>query len=457
MNESRRSALRATGFDLLRSLLSFLSFLLISGLLSGGFLLAGFALVNELNVERHPLYIAAAILLPLSFYSIHRAFELYDKGAQEAFPFDSIERYGFLSGMGILFKTPTLRRKLLISLLTLNLLIIILPYEVGFKWLIGAIYPAFDMPRGVAELTCSLIACPILSAVLILAKTSAHKWWVIAPTGERDRILGDRRKNRNLALELLKITVIYGIGFPVLPSVFMLALSMVLTFGKFALGFWISLAVILVILASLRSLIAIGRRCRFLRRMKHSLKAEGYTLSKIQRPILSVFLPDMDEDFTVSRDGVTYTCKLIGSTHRRRPMYISPSGVITERHTVTFMKITLFHIMHDTHYTVAGENRIIILTPLPKRVFINYGRTDTAFDDGDGGNLLSYYSTVAYAKGGGYKQSRATDRRIHGPGYISDLDRGIIKPFETGERIGGVKFFTPSGFISAIDNGCLDR
>lgn len=457
MTDKKYPRLRAVGTDILREVVAYSMFLIISGLLSGILLLAGTVLTRELRIDNQPVYIAISALLPLSFYSIHRAFELYDREARDAFPYGSTPRYTFLGGMRILFTTPVLLRKLAVHLSLLLLFIILLPYEVGFRWLVAAFYPALDMARPVAEVLSALIACPVLALTLILAKTSAHKWWLIAPTGERERLFKKGRTERRLALEILKITLIYAVCFPVLPSVFMLGLSAVLTFGEFAVGIWIGLAVLLVLIALLRSLIAIGRRRSFLRRLRRAARAGGYTLSKIQRPITSVFFPDMDEDFTLTRDGVTYTCKLIGTAHRRRPMYISPKGVITEKRTVSFMKMTLFHVMRDTRYDIAGENKIVILSPMPKRVYVNYGRAEVAPDDGDGSApLASYVSMVATAKGG-FRQSRATDRSIHGPGYISDVDRGIIKPFETGERVGDTRFFTPSGFISAMDNGCLDR
>ena len=440
-----------------RSALAYALFLLISGLLTLLFMTGCISLANELNIERQPFYIAAAALLPFSFYSIHRAFELHDGEAQSAFPFESVKEYGFFSGLKILFSTPTLRRKLLVRLAVVNLSVIILPYSIGFRFLVSAIYPTLEVSSTTAELVSAAIACPVLSVLLILASTSAHKWWVIAPTGEREKILGARSHALRLCFELIKITVVYALAFPVLPAVFMLILSTVLTFGVFTVWIWVAVFTAILLTFVFRALSAISVRLRFLKRLKCAAAAEGYVLSKIQRPILSVFIPDKDEDFTLTKDGKSYSCKLVGFSHRSRPVFISPSGVITQKHTVSFLKMTFFHVMQDTRYELSGERKIVILTPMPKKVYINYGRTDTAPDDGDGGTTPSYFAVASVAKGGGIKHARATDRSIHGPGYISDVDRGVIKPFETGERVGDVKFFTPSGFISAIDNDCLDR
>lgn len=432
MREKTKQTVKTLAKETARAAISYLLFLLISGLLSFLFITASSSLANELRTKMHPFYIAAAVLLPLSFYSIFRAFELYDKDAQAAFPFERVTRYTFFGGLAVLFGTPVLRRKFFVSLALVNLAVLVLPYRIGFRFLVAALNPASGMTPETAKLLTVAIACPVLSLIILLAKTSAHKWWVIAPTGERDKILGSRSHNLRLIVEVVKIAAVYAIAFPTLPTVFMLILSMVLTFGQFTLWIWVGIAAVILFVFVCRASLALSRRIRFLKRMKKHLSAAGYSLSKIQRPVLSVFLPDRDEDFTIEKDGKVYTCKLVGSHNCRRPMYISPEGVITEKHTVSFMKITFFHIMRDTRYELNGENKVVIITPMPKKVYVNHGRTDTAPDDGDGGITPAYITAVAAAKGGGIRGGRATDRSIHGPGYISDVDRGIIKPFETG-------------------------
>lgn len=457
MTDRTKSIFKIYLKDTARALLSYIAFLVVSGVLSLLFMTGGIQLANELRIDMHPFYIASAILLPLSFYSIFRAFELHDGEAQAAFPFEKIDRYRFFGGMAVLFKTKVLRRKLLVSLAVLNGAVILLPYRLGFRFLVGSVYPAFDMSPAEAKLTVMAIACPVLSTLLILSKTSAHKWWVIAPTGERDKILGAKSHNTRLLLEIGKIALVYGVTFPILPTVFMLILSMVLTFGQFTLWIWVAIFSAIFLAFVIRATLAVSKRVRFLKKLKRHIRENGYEISKIERPIMSVFFPDRDEDFTISRDGKSYAVKLVGSARRSRPMYISPDGVITEKHTVSFLKITLFHIMHDTRYELLGENRVVVICPMPRRVFVNYGRTDTAPDDGDGGITPSYVSAVAAAKSLGTRGGRATDRSIHGPGYISDIDRGIIKPFETGDFIGEVRFFSPEGFLSAIDNDYIGR
>lgn len=88
MKEKTKQTAKTYAKEVARAALSYLLFLLISGVLSFLFITASSSLANELRTRMHPFYIAAAILLPLSFYSIFRAFELHDGEAQAAFPFE---------------------------------------------------------------------------------------------------------------------------------------------------------------------------------------------------------------------------------------------------------------------------------------------------------------------------------------------------------------------------------
>ena len=277
MKEKAKQVAKIYAKETARAIISYTLFLLISGVLSFLFITASSSLANELRTKMHPFYIAAAILLPLSFYSIFRAFELHDGEAQTVFPFEKIGRYTLFGGIKAIFTTAVLRRKLLVTLATVNLAVLALPYRIGFRFLVAALNPGFDMTPTEAKLITVGVACPVLSIIILLAKTSAHKWWVIAPTGERDKILGAKSHNLRLIIEVLKIAAVYAISFPTLPTVFMLILSMVLTFGQFTLWMWIGIAAIILIAFICRATLALSRRIRFLKRMKKHLASAGYT------------------------------------------------------------------------------------------------------------------------------------------------------------------------------------
>ncbi len=449
----RKQTLRAICLDLLRAALTYLAFLLISGTLSTLFMMGGMGIIQDQNIPPLPVYICCALLLPLSFHSIHRAAELYDKESQNAYPFREKRSYSFFSGARDLFGSEVLLRKLICSLIAVLTLLLILPWQAGYTAVVGAIHGSLTTDADTAKLTALCILAPVLTLMLFLAKTSAHKWWNICRTPELVKILEPKSHNIRLLLEILKITAIYAVTFPLLPAVIMMMVSTVLTFGIFTLWIWISIFALIFGLIILRLYTAYRRRSKYVKRLRRTAKENGYTLTHLRGMRLSVLLPHRHPDFTLEKGGVSYTCKLIGSTKRSRPMYISPDGTYTEKKTVSLLRMNLFHILTETSYSFDGENKLVILAPMSRKTYYNFGRTDTVPDDGDGGLLPAVTQMRAAAMGGG----KARGRSVHGPGYISDVDRGVIKPFETGERVGGYKFFSGDDFLGAMRNSYLDR
>ena len=442
--------------DLFRGLIVYLSFLLVYGILSALFINGCGGIAKEFNYNYQPFYIAVSLALPLPFFSLVRAFELYDKSAQAAFPFDSIKKYGFITGLRILFTTGPLLRKLLTQVAVIALFLLLFPYRLGYSFIVASFYPKGGAHPGDVALIILGILLPVLIILTILAKCSAHKWWIISPSDKQKAILTHKHPNIRTLLEGLKILAIYGISFPLLPAVIMMTISMVLTFGIFTLWMWIALIAFIILFIVIRILRAVLARRRYVKKLLATLKANGYTVSKIKRPILSVLRPLAGTDFTAERDGRVDSIKLMGHTNRKSPTFISPNGYVTVKKSISLLKMPLFYIMTDTDYRMEGENKIVIFTPMPRAVYINWGRTDIAPDDGEGAAEGGGAFMMGIMAGGGIKQ-RSRGSTVHGPGYVSDVDRGIIKPFETGERIGEYKFFTPEGFLSAVDNNCLDR
>lgn len=450
---SAKAELRLAALDLLRAFVIYVSYLIISGTLSNLFLMGGIGIIKDQNLPIQPVYLVCALLLPMSFHSVHRASELYDKEARKGYPFNEKREYKLLPGLITLFRTPTLRRKLFASLSVVLTLLLILPWQVGYNTVVGAIHGGYAVDGAAARLTVLCVMAPAICIMMLLAKTSAHKWWNICRTQELERLVAQSRPNLRLLLEILKITLIYAITYPMLPAVIMMAVSTVLTFGIFTLWIWIAVIGSILALIVIRLFIAYRRRAKYVKRMLRTANENGYKLTPLRGMRLSLFFPHGKADFVLEKDGKRHDCKLIGSTKGSRPMYISPDGNYTEKRTVSILRINLFHIMTETSYAFEGESKLIIIAPMSRKTYINYGRTDTVPDDGDGGLLPTVVQMRAAAMGGG----KARGRSLHGPGYVSDVDRGIIKRFETGERMGEYKLFSGNDFLSAMRNGYVER
>lgn len=445
---------RELGFIMLRSVVQYIAFIIISVSASAVFVLVAKALAEELHAPVATVYAISSVLVVLSFYSVVRAFELYDLKSREQFIRSSGEVYGFFSDVRITFSDKGLKNKTLIDLGLTALLVFVLPYELGYAYIMAALREWLSIEGAELYLLKGAIMCPLLLLLSLLAKTSAHKWWIVARTGEKEKMDRLRRPNLRLLLELVKIIAVYSVSSAALPTVIMLFVSLVLTIDILKDQTWI-IPVVLVIFTvpfAVRTLLTLSRRRRFYRAFLKAARERGWCVEGVNNPIRSALVSRPGASFVISKDGKRYAVRLASSKHRGRPTYISPEGHYTVKHTVSFLKITLFHIMTDTEYKFeADTKKLVVFSPMPKRLFINYGRTDTAPDDGDGGTLPTAVVVRAAATGGSRGKS------IHGPGYVSDVDRGIIKPFETGENIGEYKFFTPSGFVSAMENDCLDR
>ncbi len=446
-----------------RALICYIAFILTGNVIGKLFAYTGIAIAKTMFLSPRVVYIVASLAICFAPYSISRAFELYDRSAQEAFVRYSVRRYKIAQGFGILFKDRILGGKLAVHLITYLALAAALPWRLGFEMAVRAFIPEGAIAPGIGKLISIGVAVPVIFIVVVLAKTSAHKWWVIAGEAERERILHHRHPKLRLFLEVLKIFVIYAMGFYVLPSSLMLIVSAILMVSLFRdVRIWIGLAAFILLIASIRRTRALVCRAKLVRRLKRSCKVKGYVIKAMHAPVLRALLDREGADVVFEGGGEIYYLKIVSSVRRASPMYISPEGIVSARHTYGFMKFEFFHVMTDVLYAFdapEGAKKLVVFAPLPRKLFFNFGRTDTKPDDGLGG--FNTYTGGAHALVGmnpyASSGSHTAGTRFRGPGYVSDVERGIIKHFQTGDKVGEYKFFNPDGLISGIDNDCLDR
>ena len=431
------------------------SFIVLSVITSTLFIFGSGYLLDELELSIKPVFALSTLTLVFCLYSLTRAFELYDLEARRDFIAELGEKYSLKSDLKITFK-GVLKNRFYLSLATMLVLAIVLPYQLGYNYLMVSINELVHLNGGLLYLLKSAVVTPLIFLIVTLAKTSAHKWWIVARTTEKERLDCLKTPKLRLFLEVLKIAGIYSVSFYIFPPVIMLMVSLVLILDLLTTQQWIIPVAITVIIVPfvVRSVVLLIKRARYYKRLLRTARALGYEVKGVNRPIASVLYPTSGATLILEGRGKRYAVKLLSSVVRRRPVFINTSGFFTVKRTVSFLRITLFHVMRDIDYAFfADGTKICVFTPLPRKLFVNYGRSDTAYDDGDGGTV----PTVVALRTAITQGSKSSLRSVHGPGYISDIDRGIIKPFETGERIGEYKFFTPSGFISALDNDCVER
>ncbi|MBR2344078.1 MAG: hypothetical protein IKA64_07485 [Clostridia bacterium] len=434
----RRSPEAKIAADIARALLFYLSFILISSTLFVIYT-SMYETITE-SFDRVPrfMYIVSSLSLPFSLFSVVRSFELYDKEAQlSRHPFP--EGYSLGEDIKATYGTPTLRRKLVSKLAVCWLLILILPFNAGYTALVGSFVPDFALPRVYLNLIAKAIMLPLSFLFVHLGVFSAHKWWAEGAEGAVEKILGTRHCNLRLILELLKIALIYGVSFYALPSVVMLLVSFLLTLALFrGSGIWIFLASLIVAVVLAHYIRALLRRRSFLRRLRALASDEGWELVWLKGKMSSVFRAGRGATLTLRRGERLYSCKLIAAVNPRNPTYIDYEGGITAKITVSFFRFfELFHYLIRTDYTFDGEGvKVVILSPEPRKILINSGRTDIAPDSFD-------------------SRAKRASRARHSQSFL--LKRSVTHRFETGDRIGEYRFFTEAGFLSALDNDCIER
>lgn len=438
---------KTVGKEILRAAVCYLCFIFLIGILSFFFTLSGEAFAKQQRIDMIYFRTAAVITIPFSLFSTVRAFELYDRSAQLAAAPDPREKRSFKEQLALTFSEPTLRRKLIVSLAVFISLLFVMPYGFGYKSLVGIFSPDFSLSTARAKTILLLTVAPLMIAMIPLAKTSAHRWWVIARPEERERLLGIKTPKIRLALEMLKITVIYCLGFLALPTAVGFVISAILI-GAMLLSpeHWGTIiTVILLVNAFVFGRIILKRRS-FMKRLRISLKENGYTVTATRRPVASAIFGCKGSNIDFERAGKRYSVKII-SLPKYRPSFISESGVVSTKRTVRFLHLDLFFLMRDRLYAFDSDaSRIILFLPVPNKIYISFCDEGAMPDDG----------TAIFAKTK-HNATAVPGAKYRGPGYVSDVDRGLLKPLQNGEVLGSYRFYSGSGLISAIDNDVLDK
>ena len=433
----RRSSGAKFATDIFRALFCYFSALVICSVLFVTFSLVFESITEGAVGVPRPIYAVASLAVPFAFFSVFRLGELYDREAQLEFSED--ERWnGFFAELSRICKNSVLRRKLIVKLSVALLLSLLLPWRFGFASLGVALFDNHTAVGAEVGVAVKAIVCPLFLLILPLSVSAAHKWWLLGAEDSRIRILTCRHYNIRMLLELVKVFAIYGVGFYILPSVAMLLFSLLLTLKLFrGTGVWIALGAIVLFVFAVRYFSALGRRRKFLRRLRRLAAEEGWTLSRVRSPYLSLLVSHLGESFTLEKNGKSYACKLLASINRRHPTYIDLEGSVTTKITVQLFGIEIFHYLVNTRYAFEAQGvKLVIFSPESKRLFINRGRSDVAPDSFD-----TRAKRPASAK--------------HSQSFL--LKRSVISRFETGDRVGEYKLFTEEGFLSAMDNDCLDR
>ncbi len=291
----------------LRFCIAFSLFLLIS-FLAHKVLLISKNLVDY-PIEDRVISIVYAILNLFLYYSVLRSFLITDLTARNRyFEAENAQKNSFYRFKSVAFA---------VTLCGTVLIVLLLPM------LFGSIELSYF--SGLAEPVCRWI---LLAAYLLLVPviylSSVREWDILKEKGKTEQ-------------EHIKslLTLLGNIGwvfFSYLGIAFFcpLILPAVYSTGRIlrVLGYkvlFILVSIVLLILAAI-GLRAVLIRQRFVRALRKASHANGWKLSAITHPYLSLFLDTDGCSFVLKANGKTYTCKMLSGIRRDNPIRFLGNG-----------------------------------------------------------------------------------------------------------------------------------
>lgn len=237
----------------------------------------------------------------------------------------------------------------------------------------------------------ALLAPPLLLIYIIYRQIAGRK-----PRREGGRFLISLLTALIIPVLLPPVVICWIIPYikPV-PNIIMLLLS-----PKMLIVYAVIISIPLFIGAcwSVRALL---KRRTFCRSLLSMCDREGFECSPIKRQFLSSFWWTDGESFRVTAHGKTYSCKLISSKRRGgEHLILEEDGMCTFRHPVRLRGQTLFSFVTNRNfaYEADGLQKVLIINPVPERIWTLYGGRQEEIDNGQSVGEYKIYAGTAFLR-----------------------------------------------------------
>lgn len=163
------------------------------------------------------------------------------------------------------------------------------------------------------------------------------------------------------------------------------------------LGVLVVLTIVFVILFSFFRVIRARKKC--LKEIHRVCRQKNYEIGKIKHAYLSAFCVCKGESFQVKIGEKTYSCKLVGCPQRGVPLVIHPMGGLHFMYSFNLFKTPIF-----SHTTVkrfgydSEHSKILIINPVPKKLFCHFGNKIAEIDNGDHVGDYKIYTATAFIR-----------------------------------------------------------
>lgn len=206
-------------------------------------------------------------------------------------------------------------------------------------------------------------AFPILLVIDFAARLYARRSWYSGQPYENNALFP---LLRDLALSTIAYCALAYIG-PSYVGVFGAVGYLAVEYIYFTLAI-IFVPAIIYFLISYGA--AFGKRIGFIRALKRICRNNGYKLSKIKRPYLSILDVTETEDFTVEANGKVYVCKLLSGKRRSVPMIFSDDGTASYEFGLGFGKAKIVNYYKSFSYELPDIGvKCVIVTHHPRKFF----------------------------------------------------------------------------------------
>ncbi len=389
-------------------------------------------------------YVIVGIILELlMFYSLTRLVTVYNESEALRFiksetPIKSFsEKFRFIFG----------EKENIIELSIAVLLFLILPFTATvpcFEWLFLKEDSGF-----IEKSVFTLAILGVFFVIYILGYLSAIAFW---DTKERQRQsdYNDLSENEQKKLKKTDKSEYHKTFWALVLGYFLGSIGLMFIIPAILMAFspllmlliepevYVSIILIIVVPVVYRHVRAYNKRKKFIKDLKELCRRKRYVVSKVKDPYKSLFRPVDGESFNVRIGERKYSCKLIASQKRSRPLYIMKNGMGGWLITFRFINVYLFSYTKTFDFGWESDSKkVIIVNPVPQKVLTPKGthivpQEDTDFNIGPNTNtrkpLLTKTKEMSYA---------------------DELDNGDI--------IDGYEFYTATGFLNALERDVIDK
>lgn len=389
----------------------------------------------EAGVTKIPFFVISIFYFVGTFFLLNSVLNLfctYDKRVMNEFLDEKWERVYFWRSI----KRALRSREFLVEC-GIVLFFTALGSVVGWYPEVAGMFEATGAPDALLFALPFIIMLPLTFVMSLWRRYEAYRYWhYLARSEKLDKLYRISR----LLLRAVSLPILYIFFFPFVPMLGLMFISLSAVFAMLIkslslLGFLLAAVVFVALLFIIKALHSLGKRKKLIKQLRSTAAESGYSLSEIKHPYASLFSRKRECIFVLSKDGKTFTCKVIGSFWQRSPLYfVSKSTAYymhrlgTKNHHVT--------LLSAFEYDFSGEgDKIIIVNPVPKRIFVSmdeelFGAEQIYYDDS--GRLSSVLRQST-------KEAKST------------------RELEPGDKIWGYAIYNTTSFISAIDRKVLGR